>query len=114
MRRGAFKHRLSIYAPSSYIFGGEVESWDFLGKAYASISVLEATEGESGVRRQPVELLEFTVPYSRVLADKPNDIVIVYRGAEYEVLGIRNIDYRDKELKIQAKRYEGTKRVLDA
>ncbi|MDP5253371.1 MULTISPECIES: head-tail adaptor protein [unclassified Vibrio] len=113
MRRGAFKHRLSLYAPASYIFGSEVESWTLIGKAFASISVLEATEGESGVRRQAVELLEFTIPYSRTLSENPTDIVIVYRDVEYEVLGIRNIDYRNKELKIQAKRYEGSKRVLD-
>ncbi len=111
MRRGALRHRLQVYVPTSYVFGGEVAEWSLLGKPLASVRVLEVSETTSGTSIQGVETVEFTVPYSKKLEDNPHDVVIVHRGDEYDATGIRNVGYRDRELRIQAKRYEGTKRV---
>ncbi|HAS6216009.1 TPA: hypothetical protein I7172_13875 [Vibrio vulnificus] len=112
MRRGALRHRLQVYVPEVYLFGNEVSAWKLLGKPCGSVRVLESVES-AGNDLQGVELVEFTIPYSKRLEDNQHDVIIVHRGHEYDVLGIKNIEYKDRELRLQAKRYEGVKRVTN-
>ncbi|HCG9221674.1 TPA: head-tail adaptor protein [Vibrio parahaemolyticus] len=110
MRRGSLRHRLEYYLPDTYDIGNEVETWKLVGKPYASVRAIETLESV-GKDHQVVELVEFTIPYSRALDFDYTDSIIVHRGREYDVQGIKNVGYMDKELKVLAKRYEGAKRV---
>ncbi|KAB0285467.1 head-tail adaptor protein [Vibrio fortis] len=110
MRRGALRHLLHIYVPDTYDVGNEVETYKLLGKPRASVRVLEEVES-SGHDRQGVELVEFTVPYSKSLEFSYQDSIVLHRGREYDVTGVRNVNYEDRELRISAKRFDGVKRL---
>lgn len=112
MRRGALRHRLELYRPDTYDAGNEVETWKLWATPYSSIRVLEVTES-AGNDYQGVEVVEFTLAYSRDIEFDYVDLIIVHRGREYDVLGVKNVDYLDRELRITAKRFDQGKRIVN-
>jgi len=111
MLRGALRHSIAIYRPSGYDAGNEVTAWGLLANVRASVRVLEVTESV-GRDLQGVEHVVFNVPYSRAFELDYIDTFIVHRGREYDVMGVENVRYLDKVLKIAAKRSDLASRVL--
>lgn len=111
MLRGSLRHRVSIYAPETYDIGNEVETWKLVGSPYASVKMKEIKE-EGSNDLKVTELIEFTVPYSSQLEANQQDVIVVFRGDEYDVKSVYNVAFRDRELRITAKRYDSIKRVV--
>lgn len=111
MIRGALRHPVKIYLPAAYDFGNEVTSWSLLGSPRCQVRVLEVMES-TGSDLTGTELVEFVMPYSSKLEVAHLDALIVHRGREYDVLGVKNTDYRDTELKVTAKHYGHPKRIV--
>ena len=111
MIRGHLRHLVQIYRPESYDIGNEVISWSVLGAPRCEVRVLEVVEAV-GHDLTGTEVAEFVMPYSKVLESNYVDAIIVHRGREYDVIGVKNTNYRDTELKVTAKHYGNSKRVL--
>ena len=103
MIRGSFRHLITLHRPDTYDAGNEVETWKQIAKARCKVKVLEVTEG-SGSDLQASEIVEFRVPYMKSVELDHVDTIILFRNREYEVKGVKNVDYLDKELIITAKR----------
>lgn len=102
MIRGAYRHLITLHRPDTYDVANEVESWRQIAQVRCRVRTLETNEG-SGNDRQGTELNEFRIPYIKSVELDHRDTIILFRGREFEVLGVKNVNYLDKELVITAK-----------
>lgn len=110
MIRGSFRHRVAIYVPETYDIGNEVESWSLLGNPMASVKVKEVTE-EGATDLTVKEAIEFSIPYASSLEAHQRDVVVMFRGNEYDVKSVNNVNFRDRELRLLAVRSDTAQRV---
>lgn len=103
MIRGSYRHLITLHRPETYDVANEIESWKQVAQVRCKIRTLETNEG-SGDDRQGTEIAEFRVPYMKSVELDHRDLVILFRGREFEVTGVKNVDYLDKELVITGKR----------
>jgi hypothetical protein len=110
MIRGSYRHLITLHRPDTYDVANEIESWKQVAQLRCRVRTLETTEG-SGGDRQGTELNEFRMPYVKSVELDHRDMIILFRGREFEVLGVKNLNYLDKELVITAKHDDFSKRM---
>ena len=110
MIRGSYRHLITLHRPDTYDIANEIETWKQIAAPRSKVKVLDSLEG-TGIDLQAVEIVEFRIPYIKAVELDYKDMVVVFRGREYEVKGVKNVDYLDKELIILARNDEHSLRM---
>jgi SPP1 family predicted phage head-tail adaptor len=101
MRAGALRHRITIESHTDTNTRGEVsESWSTFKEVWASIEPLKGREWiESGILESEVDARV----RMRYLKDVKPQMRITYGDYTYEIVSIRDIDMRKREMILMVK-----------
>ncbi|MEP7694557.1 head-tail adaptor protein [Vibrio parahaemolyticus] len=104
MRKAALRHQITIKKPldDSYSSTGEVLEWVTVGQPYVDVKTITNKES-TGLDPNPYEVVQFNLPYHPAIENCGHGAVAIFRGREYEITGIQNLGYLDKELAITAR-----------
>ncbi len=112
MRAGELRNRISIYRPSDVKDEyGESDYSLWSGGVYCAINVKDSSEQALGSETSAGTYVDFKLRYSRSLEMDYQDMIIMFRGREYEITGVRNVGFRDKELIATGVHYADRKRI---
>lgn len=81
--------------------GGQSTSWELIVSVWAKITAKQGKEISHGDQLDAVAVSEFIVRYRTDLVESTK---IVYRGVDYQIRSIINIDEADEWLQIKAER----------
>jgi len=106
---GEMRHRVAVRsATQTNNLGVLVDSWSTIETVYASIRMLRADEVVNASQTEGIYTHEFTMRYRDDLGTADTEMLnkyrLLFRGDEYDVRAVDNIEFRDKYIVVKAER----------
>jgi len=112
MRAGEMRHRVQVYRPSStkdeY---GEAQYVLWNKNVYCAAKAKDASEQVLGSEYSAATFVDFKIRYSRSVEMEYQDMIILFRGKEFQITGVRNIGFMDKELMVAGVHFANQQRL---
>lgn len=112
MRSGEMRHRIQVYRPSSTKdeYGEAVYTlWN--ANVYCSVKAKDASEQVLGSEYSGATFADFKIRYSRAIEMEYQDMIFLFRGREFQITGVRNLAFMDKELMVSGVHFANQQRL---
>ncbi len=112
MRAGEMKHRVQVYRPTGAKDEfGEAELGLWNANVWCAVMDMDASEQILGGENSAGVYVRFKTRYSRAIEMEYPDMVFIFRGREFQITGVRNKGFQDKELVVTGVHYANQQRV---